>query len=403
MKNLKKITALLLVMLLLLPFSVAEAREIYDLHLEDQTTAFLLGDYGSGQILENYNADEPIEIASLSKLLTYYVIRDEINSGRLELNDKVTVTAEDVSVEGANFKMQPGEVYMVSELLEAMLVLSANDATKAITRHVAGSEEAFIDMMTTKAQSLGLDNAKLYNATGLPTGEGHLQNRMTTKEVFTLIRSLIMDYPDVLQTTNKPFITQEDRDFLEPNTNPLVEKVDYIDGIKTGYTEKAGYCLAVTGYQEGIEEETEPMRLIAIVMGTDGYEEREAAARELIQFGFDEYEWKILGAPNVVLGTATFSKGSPYQAPYFATQSQSVLGRIGEEYETEVVFQENKELPIAAGDVIGDISFYRGNEEVFATKVQVQEEIQPAGFLTLFQREFSAHIKAFSSYFTPLQ
>lgn len=388
---------LCLILSLLAPTAYAASLE--EIGFPAQTRAYVLATYPDGEILESYHGDDIMEIASLTKLLAYFVAMDAVTSGQVALNDKVTMTEAETGVEGSTFDTQPGQMYMLSELLEAMLVVSANDATLAVARHIAGNEEAFVELMRQKATDLGIYDAQLYNSTGLPTGEGHLQNSMTPTGLVTLTKALLDTYPEVLSITQKPRLQQPDRDYDEPNTNQLLGVVKGVDGLKTGFTDAAGNCQITTGTKEATDDTTEPLRFIAVVMGAETREARTDLSATLMNYAYENYERRVVGGANEILGNATFSRGTPYEAPYYAGEARSFTLKIGEAIESDVQFQENRRLPITAGEPIGEITFYRGDTPLYTTDVILKEDINTAGKLSLIQRLFTDQLQMFASYF----
>ena len=240
--------------------------------IEDEVRAYLLGDFETGRILEGYNIDEAIEIASISKLMSYLIVMEHIERGKIRLEDQVYIDKDVTRIKGSSLKLEEGELFTIKELLEASLVVSANDATYALAKYVAGSEEEFVKMMNHKAQSLGFKTAYFINSTGLP--EGNRQNKMSTVDIFNLSRYIINRFPEILSLTSIPYIQLEHRDYKEENTNPLLKEIRGVDGLKTGFTNKAGYCLVATINNKGDGIEKEDLRLISIVMGTQSYEKR---------------------------------------------------------------------------------------------------------------------------------
>ena len=176
--------------------------------LENLTTSYLLGDFETGVILEAYNIDEVRGMASTSKLVSVYVALDAIKSGRISYDDEVVMDKESSSILGSTYESKEGEKYTVRQLIEAALVVSGNDAVTALGKHVGGTEEHFVEMMNDKCKALGLTNAHMVNPHGLtiytPEGEVEGYNQMTAREMFVLARSLITDYPEILEITSMP-------------------------------------------------------------------------------------------------------------------------------------------------------------------------------------------------------
>ena len=184
----------------------------------------------------------------------------------------IYIDEDTTKVKGSSLELKEGESFTVNELLEALMVVSANDATYALAKYVAGSEEAFVNMMNDKAKSLGLNNTIYFNSTGLP--EGEIQNMMSPRDIFILSRHIINKYPEILSLTTIPYIEIPSRGYKEQNTNPLLNEIIGVDGLKTGFTNKAGYCLVSTVNVHGTTNQDENFRLIGIVMGTKNEDKR---------------------------------------------------------------------------------------------------------------------------------
>ena len=248
--------------------------------------SYILADYETGEILEEHNIEEVVEIASISKLMSFLVVMDKIEEGKISLDDIIKIDKDTTRIKGSSFKLRVGEEFTVRELLEAAIVISGNDATYALAKHVAGREEDFVILMNEKAKEIGLNNAVFYNSTGLPVEGKDIQNKMTTREILKLSQYIIKNYPSILDICQIKAIEVKDRDFFQINTNPLLFERDEVDGLKTGFTNKAGYSYVSTFNKKGKVGETKDLRLIAIVMGAKDLAERNQLAKVLVeQFG----------------------------------------------------------------------------------------------------------------------
>lgn len=367
--------------------------------LESETRAYLLGDYETGTILEGFNIDTPVEIASLTKLLSYFVIMDEVNKGSISLEDKIIIDKDIASITGSSFKLKVGEEFTVEDLLKASIVVSANDATYAISKHIAKTEEDFVVLMTKKAKELGLNNAVLYNSTGLPITDKDVQNIMTTRELFILSRELIKTYPQILELTTIPYIEVPERNFTAANTNPLLNEIEGIDGLKTGFTNKAGYCYISTLNIEGQELETEDLRLIGIVMGTKGFKERKDLGKRLMEYGNAHYSKKIILHEDLPLDTLVFPKAETIEVNIFPEASFFHLISVNDNIEIEMNLNEENKLPIRANTSIGNVKVLKNNKMIFETNIIAKTEIEKASIFTLIKRFLLDIFNTFKKYF----
>jgi D-alanyl-D-alanine carboxypeptidase (penicillin-binding protein 5/6) len=367
----KKRLLIFLILLALLTNSIAFGFSGY----ENKVKAYLLGDYETGEILESYNIDTPVEIASISKLLSYFVIMDEIKKGTMSLNDKIIIDKDTASITGSSYNLKAGEIYTVEKLLKAAIVISGNDATYALAKHVAGSEAEFVNLMRKKAKSLGLSNYEIYNCSGLPVNNNGLQNKMTTRDIFKLTRELLDTHPEVLELSKIPFISEPTRNFLEMNTNPLLKVFDGIDGLKTGYTGKAGYCFVATLNIEGEPRETENLKLIGIVMGSSSYDERTEVSRALLQYGKENYSKKVFLHKELPLKTIEVINGEPSEIKIYPEENFSKLINKKYNYDVEINI-DNLEPPINEFTKLGRVTILENNKPIFTTNILNKDRVE---------------------------
>ena len=379
----KKISILLTIIIILTgPMAFGQ------IGIEDELRTYILADYETGEILEEYNIDEVIEIASISKLMTYLVVMDEITKGRASLNDAIMVDKDIARIGGSSLKLEVGEIFTVEELLDAAMVVSANDATYALAKYIGGTEESFATMMNEKALELGLTNAKFYNSSGLPLAGG-LQNTMTTRELFQLTQYIINRYPGILETSQKFAIEVSTRDYFQRNTNPLLMEIKEVDGLKTGFTNKAGYCYVSTFNMIGEENKSKDLRLISIVMGAKGFKERKELSRTLIQHGMENYSNKIILNKSRPLETIEIPKANTMEVETFPRDDFSKLVKNDEEIDVKVDLYEEMILPIKEGEKIGIVKVERNAIEIFQTDIILKEDIKKANWFILFIRYIS--------------
>jgi serine-type D-Ala-D-Ala carboxypeptidase (penicillin-binding protein 5/6) len=250
--------------------------------------SWILVDANTGKILVEQNADQQLPPASLTKMMTSYVVAGEIASGKISAADNVPVSVNAWRMGGSKMFVREGTEVPIQDLLRGIIVQSGNDATVALAEHVAGSESAFADVMNQRATLLGMDNSNFVNATGWP-GEGHLT---TARDLSLLASALIKDHPEHYKLYAEKYF--EYNGIKQPNRNRLLWRDKSVDGVKTGHTEAAGYCLVASAQRNG-------MRLISVVMGTNSEDSRAQESQKLLSYGFRYYETKRIYSAGDVL------------------------------------------------------------------------------------------------------
>ena len=306
--------------------------------------SYLLEDFHSGQILAAANADERMEPASITKVMTSYVIFRELAAGRLQLSDMVTISERAWRMEGSRMFVEVGKQVSVEDLLIGVIVQSGNDATVALAEHIAGSEEAFAGYMNRVAAELGMTGSHFADASGLP----HPDHYMTARDIAKVSRALITDFPEYYKWYSQKQFTFND--IVQHNRNKLLWRDATVDGIKTGHTEAAGYCLVTSAEREG-------MRLISVVLGADGEESRASANQALLNYGFRFYETHKLYDARSKLVDARVWKGERETVPLglanplFVTIPRNQYGDL----KANVQMPGRITAPVAAGADLGSV------------------------------------------------
>lgn len=259
-------------------------------------TAHLLLDYDSGHVLAEGNIDKRIEPASLTKMMSAYVVDRELAEGRVKLTDMVRISEKAWRMEGSRMFVEVGGQVSVADLLKGIIVQSGNDSTVALAEHIAGSEEAFASMMNIQAQRLGMRDTHFVNSTGLP----HPQHYTTARDLGTLARALIRDSGEHYAWYS--IKEYKFNDIMQHNRNTLLWRDATVDGIKTGHTETAGFCLVASAKQD-------QMRLIAVVLGTKSENARADESQKLLTYGFRFFETHKLYKAGESLTRARVWKG----------------------------------------------------------------------------------------------
>ncbi|MBP9722237.1 MAG: D-alanyl-D-alanine carboxypeptidase [Gammaproteobacteria bacterium] len=255
-----------------------------------EAKSYILMDFNSGAILADFDAHKIVEPASLTKIMTMYIIDKELASSRIKLTDSVKVSKKAWQMDGSRMFIEVNREVTVSDLIHGIIIQSGNDASVAMAEHVAGSEEAFVDLMNKAAQDLKMTNTHFMNATGMPNKDHYT----TAFDLALLSRAIIRDFPESYALYSQQEFTYNN--IKQSNRNSLLS-LPHIsaDGIKTGYTENAGYCLAASAIKDG-------MRLISVVLGADSTKQRAKETASLLQYGFRFYDTIKLYASNSAIG-----------------------------------------------------------------------------------------------------
>ena len=264
--------------------------------------SFVVQDFGSGRILAENNADMSVEPASITKLMTAYVVFNELQAGNISLSDMVTISEKAWRTPGSRMFVEVGKQVSVEDLLQGMIVQSGNDATVALAEYIAGSEETFAALMNRHAEEIGMTGSHFENSTGLP-GENHI---MTAQDIARLAALLIEKYPEYYKWYSQKEFTFND--ITQYNRNKLLWRDESVDGLKTGFTESAGYCLVTSANKDG-------MRLITVVLGTESANARVDASQALLNYGFRFFETHKLYDAGTRLTTSRIWKGSTETVP----------------------------------------------------------------------------------------
>lgn len=275
MKLISALTATLLA-LCLLPRPVQAA----DLSVAGKSAVLM--ECATGTLLHEHNAHQPLAPASVTKIMTMLLIMEAIDSGKIAMGDTVTASEAAAAKGGSQVYLKAGETMSVSDMLKSIAVSSANDCACAMAEHIAGSEEAFVALMNRRAQELGMQDTTFVNCTGLDDGPQAEQHRTSAYDIALMSRQLLQYHPDIKKYTTIWMDTIRGGSFGLSNTNKLIRFYQGATGLKTGFTSSAGYCLSATAQRDGME-------LIAVVMGADSSAQRNAACKQLLDYGFANF------------------------------------------------------------------------------------------------------------------
>ena len=344
--------------------------------IEKKTTASLIGDANSGALFIAENIDEALPIASISKLMTFLLVKEKIAEGKFKLEDKVKVSVTASSEEGSSLDLKAGEEISVKDLLDGLMIVSGNDAAVALAELVGETESKFVTMMNDKASELGLKNATFINASGL-TKNGQ-DNKMSTRDIFTLSKTIIEKYPEVLEYAKTTVLEQPSRNFKKESTIPLVGEVEGVDGLKTGHTDEAGYCLVSTMKIKKGESE---FRIISVLMGAKTKADRAQYMKDMLNYAKQNIETRKLIDIEKFTKKVDVKSASNGYVELVPKEDIERVSMKGINYTTEVNIGEVK-LPLKKGDKVGEILIKNSNEVIATVDLVAKEDYSKAGLLS---------------------
>ena len=331
--------------------------------------SYVLMDAVSGTVLVNHQGDLRLPPASLTKLMTAYIATLEIERGRLKETDMVTISEKAWRMGGSKMFVKVGNQVSVDDLFHGIIIQSGNDASVALAEHIAGDEDAFAALMNGQAKRLGMTNSQFRNATGWPA-EGHYS---TARDMATLARAIIYEDP-------AHYAIYAQKEFLwngikQINRNMLLWRNDGVDGLKTGHTEEAGYCLVASAQRSG-------QRLIAAVFGTESEAARATETAKLLGYGFRFFESKTFFKKGVAITDAQVWKGAErtVKAGLVSDLAYSMPRGEAAALTTHVVVNPRLIAPVKAGDVVGNIQLRQGDKVIKQAQMVALENIEAGGF-----------------------
>ena len=347
----------------------------------------ILIEASTGKILYEKNKDERYAPASMTKMMSLVIIMDNIYNGNLRLDEMIKTSKNASGMGGSQIFLKEGEEMSVDDMLKGITIGSANDATVALAERIAGSEEAFVKIMNEYAKKLGLKNTHFKNCTGLDENDHY----SSAYDMSVIARELvkhekILNYSSIYETYLR---SDTDNKFWLVNTNKLVRFYKGVDGLKTGYTDTAGYCLTATINKDN-------MRVIAVVMGEDSSTTRNSEVSRLLDYAYNLYKKDTYITKEEVLGNAKVEKGNVEYANIVTRDDISIINK--KEYKRgEIKFEldlKYLKAPIKKGDVVGKIKVIENGNIISEADVTVDKNIDKAGYFTMFIRNLKEIISA---------
>ena len=331
--------------------------------------SYILMDYASGEVIAEKNSHDRVPPASLTKLMTAHIVEQELAAGKIKLTDEVPISEKAWKAEGSRMFVEVNKTVSVEELLKGVIVQSGNDASIALAEYIAGTEAGFADLMNQEAQRLGMQDSHFVNATGLPDDNQY----SSAYDMAILARTIIKESPSTY-----PMYKEKWFDYggiRQPNRNRLLWWDESVDGLKTGHTESAGYCLVASAEKNG-------MRLISAVMGTDSDNTRTEESKQLMTYGFRFFTSKEIYPANTVLAQQRIWKGQAKEVNIGLIEPLQLVVPADQGEDMEAVITLNKviEAPVTEGQTLGTLQVMSGNTVLVEKPLVALQTVDRAGW-----------------------
>ncbi|GAB6139161.1 D-alanyl-D-alanine carboxypeptidase family protein [Halanaerobaculum tunisiense] len=364
-----------------------------DFDLESKSAVLM--DAQTGEVLYSKDSHQKLRPASITKIMTMLLTMESLEEGRVKLTDKVTTSEHAAQMGGSQIWLEPGEEMTVQEMIKAVAIVSANDACVALAEYLYGTEEDFVAAMNDKAQELGMEKSYFYNTNGLPTNDSETEGNYTTAHDVALMSQALIEHSQVLEYTSIWTDHLREGDSFLRNTNDLVRFYDGADGLKTGYTTEAGFCLSATAQRKG-------MRFIAVVMKAPNSKVRFAEAKKLLSYAFNIHRSISVVQSGEDIGEVRVFKGQQKQVTATAKEDLNVVVTKGEEDNITQQTKLDKEVvaPIKSGAKVGEIVVTKEEQVLGRVDLVAKKEVKKANLIKiiiqLFQKFISKLVNSFA-------
>lgn len=379
-KNKKYISFCLSVLIFLLPISKSFAESKLDI---DAKSAILI-DSSSGEIIYEKKAHERLHPASITKIMVLLLTMESIEKNEINLEDEVTISANAAGMGGSQVYLEEGEVQNVEELLTAICLRSANDASVAMAEYISGSEESFINKMNERAKELGMKNTSFKNATGLPA-----ENHHTSAYDISIMARELLKYTKIhewLTVWMKEMKVGKDKEIVQGlvNTNRLIKEYEGANGIKTGSTQDAGFCLAASA-------ERGNLKLISVVLGCETSKIRFDESKKLLDYGFSNYDSVTIARKNDIIDKVLVQKGNVEKADVVLEKDAYILlpKDSKAKVEKEIILPKSINAPVDKGKKVGEMILSVDGKEIQKINLLINNTIDKAGFKNMFKKSFN--------------
>jgi len=376
------LTGLMLFLSVSMPAAFAEETK-EQIDLAPNAVASVLMDADTGTIIAGKNMDAKLPPASITKVMTMLLVMEALDRGQIKLDEKVRASEYAASMGGSQIFLEAGEEMTVEDLLKGVALASGNDASVALAERIAGTEEAFVKKMNERARELGMKNTNFVNCNGLPA-----ENHYSSARDIAIMSRELLKYEQVTKYTGlyQDYLRKDaPNPFWLVNTNKLVRFYSGADGLKTGYTSEAKYCLAATAKRDNL-------RVIAVVLGEPDSKTRNAEVTKMFDYAFNQYTNYPIFKTGDSMGTLKVNKGHIREVPLVARHQYSVLmkkGEAGDGMRHELKLDSGLKAPIAKGQSIGKLVVYKGDQVISEFPIESPVDVKKASWWTLLKRTAS--------------
>lgn len=360
--------------------------------LDIKAKSAILIDASSGKLLYSQNSEEELPPASVTKIMTMLLILEAVNKGTISLEDEVTISERAASMGGSQMYMEPGEIHTLDELMRGIAMVSANDGCVAAAEHLCGTVEIFVEEMNKRAKELGMNNTNFVNTNGLPA----INHYSSAKDIAIMSRELLKytsehDWFTTWQTTIKVGLPGKEKEFGLTNTNKLIKQYNGANGIKTGFTTDAGYCLAASATRDD-------MTLIAVVLGCESSKIRTSEISRLLDYGFGAYDIVNIADKGQVLGCIDIKQGRDRTLNVVTQDPIKILVKKGEQDKvtSKLEIKDDIIAPIKKGTELASLVIFIDGVEWGCYDLLAEKDVEKANFLSLLIRPISDKISDIS-------
>ena len=345
--------------------------------LEVAGKSAVLMDTETGTVIYESNAHEPLPPASVTKVMTMLLVMEAIDSGRIRWDDTVTASETAAAKGGSQIYLKVGETMTVSDMVKSIAVSSANDCACAMAEHLAGSEAGFVEQMNQRAEELGMKDTNFVNCTGLDDAPEAAQHKTSAHDIALMSRELLKNHPDIKKFTTIWMDTVRDGTFGLANTNKMVRFYNGCTGLKTGFTSGAGYCLSASAERDGME-------LIAVVMGSTTSQERFAACKSMLDYGFANYALYTPALQEEASIPVTLGKTKTVRAVPGSDGAMLVEKTQLPSVTTEIMLEEGVTAPVSKGQRLGMLTVKAGEQVLSQLPLVAEEAVERKSWNDIF-------------------
>ena len=364
------------------PALAAEKPNKSTTELAPNTKSAILIEMNTGSVIYEKNKDEQLSPASMTKIMTMLLIMEALDKKQITMDEKVRTSEYAASMGGSQIFLEPGEEMTVEQMLRGIAIGSGNDASVAMAEKLAGSEEEFVKLMNKKVKELGLKNTKFQNATGLP-----VKDHYSTAHDMSVMARELLKHEEITKFTSlyESYLRENtDKKFWLVNTNRLVKFYPGVDGLKTGFTHEAKYCLTATAKKDN-------MRVIAVVFGAANPKERNAQVTTMLDYAFAKYQSREIYKKNMPLAMLTIEKGQKKKVSLVTSEPVALLSKKGEEklnIRPKIILHKDVQAPVEKGEQLGTVQMLLGDKVVSETPLIASEGVKRATWFDLYKRSF---------------